>query len=384
MSHAWARLGLRGRLALSIGAIVVTAFAVVFVAVRTEMAHESNVIKREEGNEASQPGARGRESSEGSVVSPIEDAQSDAEKALLFAGGVALVAALMAGYLLAVRTASPLRRFAATASEVDAGDLTPRIDSRPADAEELRTLAEAFNHMLDRLDRAFAQQRRFVSDASHELRSPLTAIRGQLEVLARNDSPSAEDVRRVEAMTVKEMRRVERLVDDLLALARLDEGVGLELREVQVVAFLGDLAAAEPNGTTEAGELCEGTIRIDPDLLAQVIRNLLSNAHRHAGPGGRVALSARAEEERLIVTVDDNGAGIPPAERQRVFDRFHRSEAARDRASGGSGLGLGIARSIVARHGGRIWIEDSPLGGAQVSFALPGFKPTVRDLSPNA
>jgi two-component system OmpR family sensor kinase len=185
-------------------------------------------------------------------------------------------------------------------------------------------------------------------------------------------------------MTLKEMGRVERLVDDLLVLARLDEGVGLELREVQVAIVLGDLAAAEPNETTEAGELCRGTVRIDPDLLAQVIRNLLSNAHRHAGPGGRVALSAHADGERLVVTVDDDGPGIPPTERERVFDRFHRSEAARDRASGGSGLGLGIARSIVARHGGGIWIEDSPLGGARVSIALPGFKPTMRDLSPNA
>lgn len=383
MKRAWARLGLRGRLALSIAAIVVAAFAVVFVAVRAEMAHESSVIKREESREQSQPGAVA-EPGEGSGISPIEDAQSDAEKALLLAGGAALVAALLAGYLLAARTASPLRRFAATAAEVDAGDLTPRLDSRPADAEELRTLAEAFNHMLDRLDRAFAQQRRFVSDASHELRSPLTAIRGQLEVLARNDSPSAEDVRRVEAMTMKEMGRVERLVDDLLALARLDEGVGLELREVQVAVFLGDLAAAEPKERTEAGELCGGTIRIDPDLLTQAIRNLLSNAHRHAGPRGRVALSARAEGERLVITVDDDGPGIPSAERERVFDRFHRSEAARDRASGGSGLGLGIARSILARHGGRIWIEDSSLGGARVSIALPGFKPTVRDLSANA
>jgi signal transduction histidine kinase len=383
MRLAWARLGLRGRLALSIATIVVAAFAVVFVAVRAEMAHESSVIKREESREQSEPGAP-TEPGEGSGISPIEDAQSDAEKALLFAGGAALVAALLAGYLLAARTASPLRRFAATAAEVDAGDLTPRLDSRPADAEELRTLAEAFNHMLDRLDRAFAQQRRFVSDASHELRSPLTAIRGQLEVLARNNSPSAEDVRRVEVMTMKEMGRVERLVDDLLALARLDEGVGLELRDVQVAVFLGDLAAAEPHETTEAGELCGGTIRVDPDLLAQVIRNLLSNAHRHAGPGGRVALSARAEGESFVVTVDDDGPGIPPTERERVFDRFHRSEAARDRASGGSGLGLGIARAIVARHGGRIWIEESPLGGARVSFALPGFKPTMRDLSPNA
>ncbi len=372
MRSAWARLGLRGRLALSIGAIVTLAFAFVLVAVRAEMAHESNVINREEGREADDPFATGGEGGEGSAISPIADAQSDAEKALLLAGGAALVAALLAGYLLATRTASPLRRFAATAADVDAGDLTPRLDSRPGDAEELRTLAEAFNHMLDRLDRAFTQQRQFVADASHELRSPLTAIRGQIEVLARDDNRSVEDVRRVEATTMKEMGRVERLVDDLLALARLDEGVGPELREVEVTGFLDDLAAGEPGAPTEVGELCSGSIRIDPDLVAQVVRNLLSNAHRHAGPGGRVALSARSEDGNLVVVVDDDGPGIPPGERELVFDRFHRSEAARDRGSGGSGLGLGIARSIVARHGGRIWIDDSPLGGARVSFALPG------------
>lgn len=373
MRSAWARLGLRGRLALSIGAIVTLAFAFVFVAVRAEMTHESDLINREEGRETGDPGAAGRAPDEGSAISPIADAQSDAEKALLLAGGAALVAALLAGYLLAARTALPLRRFAATAAEVDAGDLTPRLDSRPGDARELRTVAEAFNHMLDRLDRAFTQQRQFVSDASHELRSPLTAIRGQLEVLAREDNPNAEDVRRVEAMTMKEMGRVERLVDDLLALARLDEGVGLELREVEITAFLNDLAAAEADESTEVGELCAGSIRIDPDLVAQVVRNLLSNAHRHAGAGGRVVLSARFEDGNFVVAVDDDGPGIAPAERELVFDRFHRSEVARDRTSGGSGLGLGIARSIVARHGGKIWIDDSPLGGARVSFALPGF-----------
>jgi two-component system, OmpR family, sensor kinase len=380
---AWAKLGLRGRLALSIGAIVVLAFAVVFVAVRAEMAHESSVIKREEAHEAGEPGARTRESGEGSAVSPIEDAQSDAEKALLLVGAAALIAALLAGYLLAARTASPLRRFAATAAEVDAGDLTPRLDSGATSAAELRTLVEAFNHMLDRLDRAFARQRQFVSDASHELRSPLTAIRGQLEVLARNDRPSAAEVRRVEAITMREMLRVERLVDDLLALARLDEGVGPTLREVQVADFLRGLSDGRQARLVRLGELAEGSIRVDVDLLAQVVRNLLTNAERHAGAEGRVELSARPDGDNLLVIVDDDGPGIPPGERERVFDRFHRSEPSRDRASGGSGLGLGIARSIVERHGGRIWVEDSPLGGARLCFELPGFEAKIRDFSPN-
>jgi signal transduction histidine kinase len=383
MRSAWRRLGLRGRLALSIGTIVVLAFAVVFVAVRAQMSNESAVIRHEEGREKRAPGAAASEPGEGSALSPIEDAQSDVEKTFFLVGGASLLAALLAGYLVAARTASPLRRLAATAAEVDAGDLTPRLDPSPAAAAELRTLAEAFNHMLDRLDRAFAQQRQFVSDASHELRSPLTAIRGQLEVLARSESPSAAEIHRVEAMALTEMRRVERLVDDLLALARLDEGVAPALREVELGPFLSGLASGH-EGVTELGELPDETLRIDPDLIAQVVRNLLSNASRHAGPGGRVVLSARADGAGLVVSVDDDGPGIPPQQRERVFDRFHRSEQARDRASGGSGLGLGIARSIVELHGGGIWVDDSPLGGARVSFELPRPAPKMRDLSANA
>ncbi|HMC50734.1 MAG TPA: histidine kinase dimerization/phospho-acceptor domain-containing protein, partial [Solirubrobacterales bacterium] len=230
MSSRWRRMGLRGRLALSIGAIVVLAFAVVFVAVRAQMANEASVIQREEGHEHGSPAAAGENGEEGPSISPISDAQSDVEKTFLAVGGATLVAALLAGYLLAARTASPLRHFAQTASEIDAGDLTPRLRSDPRDAAELRILADAFNHMLDRLDQAFAKQRQFVSDASHELRSPLTAIRGQLEVLARQEEPSAQEVGRVEAVALREIGRVERLVEDMLSLARLDEGVGPALR----------------------------------------------------------------------------------------------------------------------------------------------------------
>jgi signal transduction histidine kinase len=378
---AWRRLGLRGRLALSFAAIVLAAFGLVFAVVRVQMSHESAVIGREEGKEKHEPGAAGAERGESASASPIADAQDDVEKTFLLAGAVTLVAAILAGTLLATRTASPLRRYAATASAVDAGDLTPRLDAGPADAAELRILAESFNGMLDRLDEAFARQRRFVSDASHELRSPLTAIRGQIEVLAREETPSGADVRRVEATTLAEMGRVERLVDDLLALARLDEGSPPALRPVEAGALLRELAGADPAGPTELGQLAAGTVDADPDLIAQVVRNLLANAHRHAG---RVVLSARATGGSLLIAVDDDGPGIALAERERVFDRFHRSDAGRDRASGGSGLGLAIARAIVERHGGRIAVEDSPLGGARVLFSLPGFRPNVRDLSPTA
>ncbi len=374
----WSKLGLRGRLAISIAAIVVFAFGAVFVVVRAQMANESAVIR---GEEAKEPSDASREG--GSHVSPISDAQSDVEKTFFFVGGASLLAALLAGYLLAARTASPLRRFAETAAEVDAGDLTPRLESSLEMASELRTVADAFNHMLDRLEDAFARQRRFVSDASHELRSPLTAIRGQLEVLARSDAPDAAEVKRVEALVLAEMARVERLVEDLLALARLDEGVGPSPRELAADSFLRELITATDE-RVEIGGITEGTLRADPDLIAQVLRNLIENARRHAGSSGRVSVSSAAVPGGLRVDVDDDGPGIAAAERERVFDRFHRSEAGRDRASGGSGLGLGIARSILASHNGRIWVEDSPLGGARVSFELPAFTPTIRDFSANS
>jgi two-component system, OmpR family, sensor kinase len=218
---------------------------------------------------------------------------------------------------------------------------------------------------------AFSRQRRFVSDASHELRTPLTAIRGQLELLGRRQAPSGGEVLRVEAIVGTEMARLERLVEDLLTLARLDEGTPLRRAAIDLVPFLRGIAEAEPG--IALGPLAAGTLDADADRLTQVLRNLVANARRHAGEGGRVELSAVAERGKLAIRVDDDGPGIPRAERARIFDRFHRSEAARDRDSGGSGLGLSIARSIAELHGGRIRVGDSPLGGARLSVELGGF-----------
>jgi two-component system OmpR family sensor kinase len=223
------------------------------------------------------------------------------------------------------------------------------------------------------VDEAFSRQRRFVSDASHELRTPLTAIRGQLEVLSRQPDPDNTEVRRVEAVVGAEMTRIERLVDDLLTLARLDEAAPLRSRRFELVPFLRGFADSEAGAGVVVGSQPTRTLVADPDRLTQVLRNLAGNARRHAGPTGRVEVSAEARGGRLTICVDDDGPGIPPAERDRVFDRFHRSEAARDRDSGGSGLGLAIARSIVELHGGRIRVEDSPLGGARLCLELGDF-----------
>jgi signal transduction histidine kinase len=289
------------------------------------------------------------------------------------AGSLTLLAALAAGYLIAARTADPLRRMARTAARIDAGELSHRIG--PAGpSEEIRTLAESFDHMLDRLDDAFARQREFVADASHELRTPLTVIRGQLEVLARSDDVSAEDIRRVESMVATEVARMQRLVDELLVLASAEEGGPLQLKPVDVRRFLSEqLNGIELTADRRfaLGPIADGTVQADPGGLAQVIRNLTRNAVEHTTTGGCVSLSAVGRGNRIEFAVEDDGPGIPVTQRERVFQRLYRNPQS---GPGGSGLGLAIARAIVEAHGGRIWADETGSGGARVAFELPGFR----------
>jgi two-component system OmpR family sensor kinase len=309
----------------------------------------------------------------GEPLASVQRAQHGVVKAFLVAGSLTLLAALAAGYLVAARTTEPLRRMARTAARIDAGELSHRIG--PAGpSEEIRTLAESFDHMLDRLDDAFARQREFVADASHELRTPLTVIRGQLEVLARADDVSAEDVRRVEALVATEVARMQRLVDELLLLASAEDGP-LQLKPVDVQRFLSEqLAGIELTADRRfvLGAIADGTVLADPDGLAQVIRNLTRNAVEHTTAGGSVSLSAVARGDRIEFAVEDDGRGIPAAQRERVFQRLYRAPQS---GPGGSGLGLAIARAIVEGHGGRIWADEAASGGARVAFELPRFTP---------
>lgn len=310
----------------------------------------------------------------GEPLASVEQAQDGVAKAFVVAGSLTLLGALAAGYFVAVRTAGPLRRMARTAAAIDAGDLSHRIGAS-GPSEEIRTLSESFDHMLDRLDDAFARQREFVSDASHELRTPLTVIRGQLQVLARSEDVSAEDVRRVEQLVSSEVNRMERLVDGLLLLARTEEGGGLELKRVEVAHFLSEqIEAVQPiaDRRIELGPVADGVVTADPHALEQAIRNLVRNAVEHTNSGGSVRLSATSHGDRIEFAVEDDGPGIPVAERRRVFERFHRVRPA---GGAGSGLGLAIARAIVEAHGGRIWAETAATGGARVAFDLPGFTP---------
>jgi two-component system OmpR family sensor kinase len=270
---------------------------------------------------------------------------------------------------------------AAVAARVDAGDLHPRIHDPGGEAREVRVLSDAFNRMLDRLTEAFAGQRAFVADASHELRTPLTVIRGQLEVLAAQERPSPEELRRVEALVQAEIGRVSRLVDDLLLLARSEQTEFLRLQPIALPVFVEQLwdgmRLLADRRFELVGPIPEGVLTGDPDRLAQALRNLVANAIEHTAPAdGLVRMRVQAlRAGRLRVLVEDDGPGIPREQRERVFDRFHRTDSARDRASGGTGLGLSIVRAIALAHGGDVSAGSSPEGGARIELVIAGFAP---------
>jgi len=311
----------------------------------------------------------------GEALNAVERAQAGVARAFALTGLVTLLLAVAAVYLVASRASRPLRRMARTATLIDGGELSHRMNE-PGPPTEVHVLAEAFDRALDRLTDAFARQRDFVADASHELRTPLTVIRGQLEVLARREDVSREEVRRVEGVVRTEILRMERLVEDLLLLARADQGSLLRPEPLELEAFLTELfdgLTLTAERRWELGPVPPGVLRADPDRLAQVLRNLARNAVEHTGPDGLVRLAATTREGRLELSVDDDGPGIPPEQRDLVFDRFHRTDASRARAVGGTGLGLAIARAIVEAHGGRIAAAPSPAGGARLTVSLPGF-----------
>ena len=318
----------------------------------------------------------------GEPLGPVSRAQQGVARAFVLAGLLALAGALLGAYLIGTRLSRPLRRMAAVAARVDAGDLHPRIHSTAHEGHEIQVLTDAFNRMLDRLTAAFAGQREFVADASHELRTPLTVISGQLEVLAAHERPPAEEIRRVQRLVQAEIARMTRLVDDLLLLAKSEQSEFLRVEPIDLPTFVEELwsgATLLARRRFELDAVPAGTLRADPDRLAQALRNLLANAIAHtSAPDGLVRMRVQQTAGGGVrFVVEDDGPGIPAAQRERVFDRFHRTDAARDRASGGTGLGLAIVRAIADAHGGRVAAAQaaSDAGGARITLELPRFAP---------
>jgi two-component system OmpR family sensor kinase len=340
-----------------------------FSEIRVEDVGEVRVLSRDYPTYPSGPSVR---ILVGEPSASVDRALSGLSRTFLLVGGATLILALGAGLLVATRTTAPLRRMSRTGEEIDAGDLSRRLEV-PQAHDEVRALAESFNRMLERLQHAFSGQRRFVADASHELRTPLTVIRGQLEVLTRAPRVDREDLKRVTGVVTTEVERMERMIEDMLALARADREHGAEHRLIEIGRVARE--AFEPMAVTtdrrlEVGRIDSGKAPADPELIAQLVRILARNAIEHTSGGGRIRLSAVAEDDAFELSIEDDGPGIPPEERALVFERFHRAEGSRE-GSGGAGLGLAIAQTIVEAHGGRIEAGESELGGARLTARLP-------------
>jgi signal transduction histidine kinase len=243
-----------------------------------------------------------------------------------------------------------LRRGAESITDPANGDRLPL----PASRDEIHQLAETLNAMLDRLAAASLRERAFVADAAHELRSPLAAMRTQLEVLIATSDPLGHDLTEG---ALEDAERLTALVQDLLALARIDAGAPMTVGSVD----LAQLAQVPEQGPA--------IVCGDQSSLSRAIGNLVDNAHRHAR--GRVEVTITQINGQVELHVDDDGPGVPPGERVRVFERFVRLDAARTRTDGGSGLGLAIVQATALAHGGSVMVRSSPMGGARFTLVLP-------------
>jgi signal transduction histidine kinase len=271
---------------------------------------------------------------------------------------VVLILGLLTWWLTG-RTLRPVEKMRAEMAEISGTNLGRRV-REPETGDEIDRLAHTMNETLDRLEDAVRRQQRFVADASHELRGPLTRIRSELEVdLAR---PELADPTATERSVLDEAIGLQHLVDDLLQLARSDAGAA-EMTPAPV--DLDDIVLREARRLRDRGRVVIDTSRVsaaqvigDRNQLGRAVQNLLDNAERHAATTVTVTLDESDGIARMTVT--DDGSGIDPAQRERVFERFTRLDDARTRDSGGSGLGLAITRDIVERHGGTIRLDDGP------------------------
>jgi signal transduction histidine kinase len=289
--------------------------------------------------------------------------------------GVPLLVILTTGaaWFLIGRTLRPvdaMSRSAALIADATSGD---RL-SVPATNDEVSGLAKTLNRMLDRIGDSTRRQREFISDASHELRSPIAALRTLLEVGIAH--PDSADPRTLKTALLAETLRLEALAADMLTLARLDESTPPKRDELDLDDIVLEEARRPRRFPVDTRGVAPAKLRGDRQTLTHLIRNLLDNAARHAN--GRVAVTTRVEADRVLLYVDDDGPGIPPHERERIFERFTRGSADRSRETGGAGLGLALVRRITEQHGGRVRALESPLQGArvEVEFGAPEARAT--------
>ncbi len=312
------------------------------------------------------------------VAAPLGQVQTVLGHFLRALAILVVLGALLAagfGWWLAGHAVRPVMEIIRQAESLDVREPAHRITAE-AETDELRRLVSVLNSMLARIDTAFEHQRSFLADAGHEIKTPLTILRGDVEVALRR-ARSPEEYMAVLQQTLKDLRDVSTLADDLITLARSDSGVLEPRLEPVPVATLVRKAtdrfrkAAESAGVQLEEQLPE-TLAVlgDRALLERALSNLVDNAIKYGGDGGRVTLSATVADGRVVLSVADNGAGIPEGEQGQLLERFYRGEAGR-RSTRGSGLGLAIVSAIIDSHGGELELESQPGAGTTVRLILP-------------
>ena len=294
-------------------------------------------------------------------------------QALLIAGGIGALLTVAGAWFAARSALRPLTTMSRRAEAVTAGRLDARVGPIGGD-DEIARLTRAVDDMLERLQQAFAAQQRFVQDASHELRTPITIARGHLEVT----DPAHEEPAAVQAeidLAVAELARMGDLVERLLVLARAGELPADRLRRCSANALAAD-ALARVHGNvarrwTVEPDPADPLVLADHDALVDVLVNLLRNAERHTGDNGAIRITVRTDRQQVEVSVEDDGEGIPADLLPTIFDRFTRADAARTRDAGGAGLGLAISRAYTEAHGGTLTVTSVPGRGATFTVRLP-------------
>jgi signal transduction histidine kinase len=294
-----------------------------------------------------------------------------ADTEVLAVSSAAAFSSVLAALLLARWIRAPLERLREASASLAAGDLTTRASEQgPAEVAEV---AHAFNAMADSIERLFEARRELVAWASHDLRTPLASMQAMIEAI---DDGLAEPAEYMPSLA-SQVRTLAGLVDGLFELARIDAGVlahqmqQADLRHVIGTCVSGFQAEARAKRISLEGDTAEEVppVRCAPDQVQRVLYNLLANAIRHTPPDGAIAIVVSPRAGDVTIAVEDTGVGVTPEAAERMFDRFWREDSSR--TSPGSGLGLAIARALVEAHGGRIWAENRPGGGARVAFTLP-------------
>src|SRR5687768_3061099 len=311
-------------------------------------------------------------------LTPVEDELESLREILYLAAPIVLLVAGFGGWFLARQGLAPVTAMARTARQISAGSLDhqlPVVNPR----DELGQLATTFNDLLARLNAAFEEQRRFMADASHELRNPLSVISTATGVTLKKEHRAEEEYREALQMVREQTRRLSRIVNDMFMLARADAGQYPLRKQIlylndllEEAARAGAVLASDRRATVQLTNLPEAVFHGDEDLLRQMLLNLVDNAVKFTPSDGAVTLSLERRTDEYLVSVADTGPGIPLEARHHIFERFYRADRARTRTEdGGAGLGLAIARWIARAHDGDIELSDSGGTGTKFIIRLP-------------